>query len=143
MHCWDILYWGNTKSLPMLPTESVLLKWLSSEVMNIPHYIYPIVSHFCIVKLGFTRVYIFSYFCSNKIDCDYTLEPPKIYVSSTNKKNFFFFFHLKIIVFYALKYCSIRGVFQKYAEKSHNFTSAASILLKSWILYLNYCLMIL
>ena len=25
---------------------------------------------------------------------------------------------------------SVRGAFQKYAEKSHNFTSAASILLK-------------
>ena len=30
--------------------------------------------HFHIVKLGFTRVFIFPYFCS-KIDCGYSLEP--------------------------------------------------------------------
>ena len=33
-------------------------------------------SHFYIVKLGFTGVY-FSYFCSKKIDCGYSLEPPR------------------------------------------------------------------
>ena len=29
-----------------------------------------------IVKLGFTGVYIFFYFCSKTIDCGYSLEPP-------------------------------------------------------------------
>ena len=32
--------------------------------------------HFYIVKLGFTEVYIFSYFCSRNIECGYSLEPP-------------------------------------------------------------------
>ena len=49
--------------------------------------VYPLTPHFYIVKLGFTGVYIFSYFC---------------YVLSKNKKNITIF-HLKIIVFTAVK----------------------------------------
>ena len=38
---------------------------------------HPLTPHFYIVKLGFTGVYIFSYFLLQNIDCGYSLEPPQ------------------------------------------------------------------
>ena len=62
-----------------------------------PCNVHPLTPHFYIVKLGFTGVYI---------DCGYSLEPPQfvptIYVLSKNKKNIKFF-HLKMIIFTAVK----------------------------------------
>ena len=37
---------------------------------------HPFTSHFYIVKLGFTGVYIFFLFLLQNIDCGYSLEPP-------------------------------------------------------------------
>ena len=39
---------------------------------------YPLTSHFCIVKLGFTGVYIIFLFLLHNIDCRYSLEPPHL-----------------------------------------------------------------
>ena len=61
--------------------------------------------HFYIEKVGFTRVYIFFLFLLQNIDCGYSLEPP-IDVLSKNKKDIKNF-HLIIIIFTAVKYCSI------------------------------------
>ena len=38
---------------------------------------YPIKPHFYIVKLGFTGVYIIFHISAQKIDCGYSLEPPR------------------------------------------------------------------
>ena len=38
---------------------------------------HPLTPHFYIVKLGFTRVYIFFLFLLQNIDCGYSLEPPR------------------------------------------------------------------
>ena len=38
---------------------------------------YALTPHFCIVKLGFTRVFIFFLFVLKNIDCGYSLEPPQ------------------------------------------------------------------
>ena len=40
-----------------------------------PCDLYPFTPHFYIVKLGFTRVYIFSYFCSKTYGLWDSLEP--------------------------------------------------------------------
>ena len=47
---------------------------------------HPLTPHFCIVKMGFTGVYIFSFFAvkhrlwvhvrTTSVDCGYSLEPP-------------------------------------------------------------------
>ena len=37
---------------------------------------YPLTPHFYIVKLGFTRVYLFFLFLLKNIDCGYSLELP-------------------------------------------------------------------
>ena len=63
---------------------------------------YPLTPHFYIVKLGFTGVYIFSYFLLQNIDCGYSFEPPHC----KNKKNIKTI-HLKINIFTALEYFSI------------------------------------
>ena len=43
-----------------------------------PCNVYPLESHFYIVKLGYARVYIFFFFFfAQNIDCGYTLEPPR------------------------------------------------------------------
>ena len=38
---------------------------------------HPLIPHFYIEKLGFTRVYIFFLFLLQNIDCGYSLEPPR------------------------------------------------------------------
>ena len=38
----------------------------------------PLKPHFCIVKLGFTGVYIIFLISSKNIDCGYSLEPPRL-----------------------------------------------------------------
>ena len=42
-----------------------------------PCNIYPLKSHFYIVKLGFVGVYLFFLFLLQNIDCEYSLEPPR------------------------------------------------------------------
>ena len=45
---------------------------------NIPiYYVDPLKPHFCIVKLGFTGVYISFLISAQNIDCEYSLEPPR------------------------------------------------------------------
>ena len=43
---------------------------------NIPILFCPLKLHFDIVKLGFTGVYIIFLVPAQKIDCEYSLEPP-------------------------------------------------------------------
>ena len=38
---------------------------------------YPLKLHFCIVKLGFTGIYISFLISAQNIDCEYSLEPPR------------------------------------------------------------------
>ena len=54
------------------------------------------------VKLGFVGVYLFFLFLLQNIDCGYSLEPPRFYVLSKNKKNIKTFL-LKIFNFYNLR----------------------------------------
>ena len=53
--------------------------------------VYPLETHFHIVKLGYAGVYLFFLFLLQNIHCGYSLEPPRrvptIYVLSKNKKN--------------------------------------------------------
>ena len=42
-----------------------------------PIYFDPLKSHFYIVKLGFTGVYIIFLIFAQNIDCGYSLEPPR------------------------------------------------------------------
>ena len=37
----------------------------------------PLKPHFCIVKLGFTGVYIIFHISAQNIDCEHSLEPPR------------------------------------------------------------------
>ena len=41
------------------------------------YYFDPLKPHFCIVKLGFTGVYIIFLISAQNIDCGYLLEPPR------------------------------------------------------------------
>ena len=73
-----------------------------------PCVLYPRTPHFYIVKLGFTGVYFFFLFLLQNIDCGYSLERvPTIHVLSKNKKKNITIFHLKIIIFAAVKNCCI------------------------------------
>ena len=56
-----------------------------------PCNVQPLTSHFYIVKLGFTGVYILFLFLLQNMDCGYSLETP----------------HLKMNIFTAVKYCCI------------------------------------
>ena len=76
-----------------------------------PCDLYPLTPNCYIVKLGFAGVYIIFLFLLLNIDFVYALEPPQlehptIYVLSKIRKNITIF-HLKIIVFTTVKYCSI------------------------------------
>ena len=42
-----------------------------------PCYVYPLIPHFYIAKLGYTGVYLFFLFLLQNIDCGYSLEPPQ------------------------------------------------------------------
>ena len=49
-------------------------KWRTSIIrITRPCDLYPLAPHYCIVKLGFTGVYIFSFLLKNK-DCEYSNE---------------------------------------------------------------------
>ena len=72
---------------------------------------HPLTSHFYIEKVGFTRVYIFLLFLLQNIDCGYSLAEAVLTCTHNlcfgqNKKNIRNF-HLKIIIFTAVKYFSI------------------------------------
>ena len=70
----------------------------------ITYDLYPLSPHFYIVKLGFTRVYIFLIFALK-----HRLWVPTIYVLSKNKKKITIF-HLKIIIITAVKnHCILHG----------------------------------
>ena len=53
----------------------------ASEMINITktclYNFHPLKPHFCIVKLGFTGVYIIFLISAQNIDCVYSLEPPR------------------------------------------------------------------
>ena len=96
-------------------TSTMTVLWLHNVAhirITCPCNEQPLTPHFYIEKVGFTRVYIFFLFLLQNIDCGYSLEPPHllrvptIYVLSKNKKKYQNF-HLKIIIFTAVKYCSI------------------------------------
>ena len=42
-----------------------------------PCNVYPLIPHFCIVKLGYAGVYLFFLYLLQNIDCGYSLEPPR------------------------------------------------------------------
>ena len=50
---------------------------LTSIRITCPCNEHPLIPHFYIEKLGFTRVYIFFLFLLQNIDCGYSLEPPR------------------------------------------------------------------
>ena len=52
-----------------------IVEYNTCIMVTYPCNFHPLAHHFYIVKLGFTMVYIFSYFCS-KTDSGYSLEPP-------------------------------------------------------------------
>ena len=70
-----------------------------SDEDNMSVCLYPLAPHFYIVKLGFTGVYNFFLIYAQNRDCGYTLEQPHM-------KNMTIF-QLKIIIFTAVKNCSI------------------------------------
>ena len=83
-------------------------------IKTCPYYEDPLKPHFYIVKVGFTGIF-FPYFCSKNIDRGYSLEPPQRGGSNVYPRSMFWakiskilhFFHLKITIFIAVKYCSI------------------------------------
>ena len=68
----------------------------------------PLKSHFYIVKLGFTGVYIIFLISAQNIDCGYSLEPPRRGGSNEYPQSMFWaeiwkksnFFYLKIFIFW-------------------------------------------
>ena len=53
------------------------LKFNSASITKTRLYHFdPLKPHFCIVKLGFTGVYIMFLISAKNIDCGYSLEPP-------------------------------------------------------------------
>ena len=102
-------------------TEKIIMK-------TCPCNVHPFSPHFYIVKLDFTGVNIFSYFCSKHRLWGLVRiasRVPIIYVLSKNKKNVTFF-HLKITIFTAVKYCSILHgyVCVMYCLHAHKVTPA-------------------
>ena len=70
----------------------------------------PLTPHLYIVKLG-CRVHTFYLIFAIKIDCGYSLEPPQcinnLCSEQYENKKIIIFFHLKINIFTAVKYCCI------------------------------------
>ena len=103
---------------------------------------YPLKPHFCIVKLGFAGVYLFFLFLLQNIDCEYSLEPPRLSIFDVKKilyiiwtcfrndwqqlqfcMNFYVYFsvficyfstNLRAIYYYQSIYLSVPHVFIKY-----------------------------
>ena len=80
----------------------------------------PLLPHFYIVKLGFTGVYIIFLISAQKIDCGYSLEPPRRGGSNEYPQSMFWaeirkiseFFYLKIFSFWRWNFLYIWiGVF--------------------------------
>ena len=80
----------------------------------------PLEPHFCIVKLGFTGVYIIFLVSAQNIDCGYSLEPPRRGGSNEYLQSMFWaeiwkiseFFYLKIFSFWRWNFLYIWiGVF--------------------------------
>ena len=75
----------------------------------------PTSTHFYIVKLGFTGVYIIFLILLN-IDCGYSLEPHRLYHLSRNTKNIRICY-LKIFLFYG---CKIFNTFELACFRNEN-----------------------
>ena len=68
---------------------------------NIPLILWTLKPHFYIVKLGFTGVYIIFFFISaQKIDCGYSIEPPRRGGSNEYRQSMFWAEMWKIVEFF-------------------------------------------
>ena len=79
-------------------------------MLTCPYNVDPLTPHFYIVKLGFTGVYIFSYFCSKTyiVGARYNRLNEVVltcthYLCFGRKKEIFTIFHLKIMIFTGVK----------------------------------------
>ena len=105
--------WSETPKTVFLMTRLICnvvprcsLSVSSNIMITCPCDSHPLTPHFYIVKLGFTGVYIFFLIFAPKHRLWVRVRVPTIYVWSKNKNNIKIF-HLKIIIFTAVKYCSI------------------------------------
>ena len=112
---WIFLYtWTNVMWLcewlrPDWPAQTGYLLITKTCLYNID----PLKSHFCIVKLGFTGVYIIFLISAQKTDCGYSLEPPRrggsneyLNLCFDQKYEKYPNFYLKIFSFWWLK-CAV------------------------------------
>ena len=102
-----------------------------------PCDLYPLAPHFYIVKLGFAGVYIIFLFLLQNIDCGCALEPHLCFEKKLEKN--ITIFHLKIIVFTAVKYYSIihRRVFVMDSDRRAQLQRLSRALrFQVWKLYL-------
>ena len=68
---------SNITSCRTQPAELVKCMTFSGDITKTYLYNFdPLKPHFCIVKLGFTGVYIIFLISAQNIDCGYSLEPP-------------------------------------------------------------------
>ena len=80
-----------------------------------PCNVYPLEPHFYIVNLGYPGEYLFFLFLLLNIDCGYSLEPPRRggsnvypqFMLGAKKKEKYYFFLLKISIFYSYKNLSV------------------------------------
>ena len=63
----------------------------------------PFKPHFCIVKLGFTRVYIIFLISAQHVECGYSLEPPRRGGSNEYQQSMFLSRNMKNMSFFYLK----------------------------------------
>ena len=87
----------------------LILEYLNTITKTCLYNFDPLKPHFYIVKLGFTGVYIIFVFLLKKIDCGYSLEPPRrvgsneypqSMFSSRNMKKILEIFYLRIFGFW-------------------------------------------
>ena len=81
-----LLLYSSMPSFRMLSNTFIINCQVTFIRKTCPCHKYPLKPHFYIVKLGYAGVYLFSLFLLQNIDCGYSLEPPRIYVLSKNKK---------------------------------------------------------
>ena len=116
----------------------MLYVFFVSIMKTCPCYEHPLTPHFNIVKLGFTRVYIFSYFCSKhgswvhvRTSVRRFLRVPTIHVLSKNKKNITFLsdnyhFYGREILQYIARTCLRNGFLICLTSQSTIFQSCRS-----------------
>ena len=110
----------STKSIIEKCNVNIIQKLGQSIRKTCPCNVYPLESHFYIVKMGFAMLYLFFLFLILNIHFGYLLEPPRIYNQcfEQNIKNidffqieiFVIFEGAKLLYFACVRFCNAQSI---------------------------------